>query len=199
MKRQPSQARGMNRVTEILDACETLLGEKRHEEIGIDEIIETADVTKGTLYHFFENKRAVFLALMHRTLSEIDAQVDPRPGEEELELVDYLAKVERRLQKLWRKHSHLVKLYESNKYSPDFDEPRLEKHMNSVTVMAQQLLSRHPNVGLARARTISFTLLEVIYWGLDTMALSQSREAARFKGEWRQMIKAYIDSLELST
>jgi AcrR family transcriptional regulator len=199
MKRQPSQARGMDRVTEILNACETLLAEKRYDEISIDEIIETANVTRGTLYHFFENRRAVFLAVMHRPLIEIDEQVDPRPGEDKLEFVDYVSKVEDRLQKVWRKHSHIVEFYESNKYSPDFDEPRLEKHMSSVAVMAQQLLSRHPNVGLARARTISFTLLEVIYWGLDTMALSQSREAARFKGEWRQMIKAYIDSLELST
>ena len=79
MKRQPSQARGINRVNDILDAGETLLGEKRYEEITIDAIIERADVARGTLYHFFENRRSVFLAVMHRALLEIDAQTKSKP------------------------------------------------------------------------------------------------------------------------
>ncbi len=198
MKRQPSQARGMDRVTEILDACETLLGEKRYDKISIDEIIETANVTRGTLYHFFENRRAVFLAVMDRALSEIDEQANPRPEEDKLEFVDYVSKVEGRLQKVWRKHSHIVEFYESNKYSPDFNEPRREKHMSSVAEMAQQLLSRHPAIGQARARRISWTLLQAIYAGLDTVALSQIKGAAGLRREWQLMISAYIDSLELS-
>ena len=198
MKRQPAQARGMNRVTEILDACETLLGEKRYEEISIDHIIETANLTRGTLYHFFENRRSVFLAVMHRALLEIDKQTNPRPGEDKLEFVDYVSKVERRLQKVWRKHSHIVEFYESNKYSPDFDETKREEHICSIAVMAQQLLTRHPDIGPARARNISSTLLHAIYTGLDTIALSQSNGAAGFRREWRLMITAYIASLELS-
>jgi AcrR family transcriptional regulator len=198
MKRQPAQARGMERVTEILDACETLLGEKRYEEISIDEIIQTANVTRGTLYHFFENRRAVFLAVMHRALLEIDEQTNLRPGEDKLEFADYVSKVEGRLQKVWRKHRHIVEFYESNKFSPDFDEPKREDHMGSVAVMAQQLLSRHPDIGPARAQRISLTLLQAMYTGLDTIALSQNRKAAGFWREWRLMITAYIDSLELS-
>jgi AcrR family transcriptional regulator len=188
----------MNRVNDILDACETLLSDRRYEEISIDDILETADVARGTLYHFFENRRAVFLTVMHRALLEIDEQTNPRPGEDKLEFVDYVSKVERRLQKVWRKHSHIVEFYESNKLSPDFDGRRRERHMRSVAVMAQQLLSRHPDIGKARAQRISWTLLEAIYAGFDTIALSQSNGAAGFRREWRLMITAYIASLELS-
>lgn len=198
MKRQPSQTRGMNRVNDILDACETLLSDRRYEEISIDDIIETADVARGTLYHFFENRRAVFLAVMHRALLEIDEQTNPRPGEDKLGFVDYVSRVERRLQKVWRKHSHIVEFYESNKLSPDFDEPRREKRMRSVALLAQQLLSRHPDIGPARAQKISWTLLQAIYAGFDTIALSKSKGAAGLRREWRLMITAYIDSLELS-
>jgi AcrR family transcriptional regulator len=197
MKRQPSQVRGMDRVNEILDACETLLGETRYEEISTDDIIKAANVTRGTLYHFFENRRAVFIALMHRALLEIDEQTIPRPGEDQLEFADYVSKVERRLQNVWRKHSHIVEFYESNKYSPDFDEPRREERMGSVAVMVQQLLTRHPDISPARARNISSTLLHAIYTGLDTSVLSQTRGGAGFKREWRLMITAYIASLEL--
>jgi AcrR family transcriptional regulator len=198
MKRQPSQTRGMNRVNDILDACETLLSDRRYEEISIDDIIETADVARGTLYHFFENRRAVFLAVMHRALLDIDEQADPRTGEDKLEFVEYVSKVERRLQNVWRKHSHIVEFYESNKFSPDFDEPMRDKRTRSVKVIAKELLSRHPDIGPARARRISWTLLEAIYTGLDKIALYQSNGAAGFGREWRRMITAYIDSLELS-
>ncbi len=198
MKKEPAQARGMERVTDILDACESLLGEKRYEEISIDDIIETADVARGTLYHFFSNRRSVFLAVMHRALLEIDEQTMPKPGEDKLEFADYVARVERRLQKVWQRHSHIVEFYEANKFSPDFDERRHLGHLRSAELMAEELQSRHPDIGQARARSISQTLLQAIYTGLDTVALSKSNRAAGLKREWQQMITAYIDSLELS-
>ena len=198
MKRRPSQARGINRVNDILDACETLLGEKRYEEISIDAIIETAGVARGTLYHFFENRRSVFLAVMHRALVEIDEQTNPKPGEDKLEFVDYVARVERRLQKVWKRHDQIVEFYEANKYSPDFDERRQHQHLRSVEAMADELRSRHPEIGLTRAQSISRTLLLAIYTGLDAVSLSQPNRAAGFRNEWQQMIMAYIDSLELS-
>jgi AcrR family transcriptional regulator len=198
LKRQPSQARGVDRVTEILDACEALLGEQRFEEISIDHIIDRASVTRGTLYHFFENRRAVFLAVMDRALLDIAEQVNPRAGDDKLGFVEYVAKVERRLQKVWRKHSGIVEFYEGNKYSPDFDEPRREEHMNAATVMAQELVSRHPDIGSARAQNISSTLLQAIYTGLDTVALSRSNNTAGLRREWQQMIRAYLASLQLT-
>ena len=198
MKRQPSQARGVNRVNDILDACETLLGEKTYEEISIDVIMETASVARGTLYHFFENRRSVFLAVMHRALLEIDAQINPKPGEDKLEFVDYVARVERRLQRVWTRHDHIVEFYEANKYSPDFNERRQEQHSRSAEVMADELRSRHPEIGSTRALRVSRTLLLAIYTGLDAASLSKSKGEAGFKSEWQQMIMAYIDSLELS-
>lgn len=198
MNRQPSQARGINRVNDILDACETLLGEKKYEQISVDAIMETADVARGTLYHFFENKRSVFLAVMHRALLEIDEQTNPKPGEDKLEFVDYVARVERRLQKVWKRHGYIVEFYESNKYSPEFNERRQKQHLRSVEVVADELRSRHPEIGLTRAQSISRALLLAMYTGLDAVSLSLFNRTAGFRREWQQMIMAYIDSLQLS-
>ena len=135
---------------------------------------------------------------MHRALVEIDEQTHPQPGEDKLEFVDYVARVERRLQKVWKRHDHIVEFYEANKYSPDFNEKWQQQHSRSVEVMADGLRSRHPEIGLTRAQSISRTLLLAIYTGLDAVALSQSNRAAGFRREWQQMILAYIGSLELS-
>lgn len=195
MKKQPSQARGMERVLAILDACETMLGRKRYDEISIDEILATANVAKGTLYHFFTNRRAVFLAAMHRALLDIDNQADPRAGEEQLGFAEYLSKVERRLQAVWRKHSHLVEFYESNKYSPDYQIPELAEQLRAVDVVAEQLLARHPEIGKVRAQQASSTLLHAISTGLDAVALQPIGLRAGFQREWKKMIACYVDEL----
>ena len=88
--------------------------------------------------------------------------------------------------------------YERNKFSPDFKEHERETKLHSITVMAQQLHSRHPDISSARARNISLAVLKALYTGLDTAALMPSREAPGFRREWRLMITAYISSLELS-
>ena len=194
MKKEPSQARGMDRVLAILDACESLLGQKRYDDISLEEIIDTANVAKGTLYHFFKNRRAVFLAAMHRALLDIDQQADPLPGEEKLDFADYVSKVESRLQAVWRKHSHLVEFYASNVLSPDYELPKLEQQRRSTTVMTEQLRLRHPEISEARARLISSVLLRAIYWGLDTLAVQPHLQKRGFQLEWRQMISSYIDS-----
>lgn len=194
MKREPSQTRGMARVTAILDACEILLGKKRYGDISVDEIIDEANVTKGTLYHFFTDRRSVFLAAMHRALIEIDDQADPRDGEDKLDFVNYLARVEKRLEGVWRRHQHLVEFYESNKYAPDYGRPEFSTQIRSRKIIAAELLNRHPEVGPSRANEISATLLQAIYTGLDQVALYPTRGKSGFKREWRAMIAAYIDT-----
>ena len=151
----------------------------------------------GTFYHFFKNRRAVFLAAMHRAMLDIDAQADPRPGDESLSFSEYVAKFERRLQAVWRKHSHLVEFYESNQYSPDYQLPELTKQMRSIDVVAEQLTSRHPNISDTRSRHISSVLIEAMYTGLDIRALGPRGHIQGFQREWRKMIAAYIASLDL--
>ena len=198
MKREPSQARGMARVTAILDACEILLGKKRYGDISIDEIIAEAKVTKGTLYHFFKDRRSVFLAAMHRALIDIDDQADPRDGEENLDFASYMAKVEKRLEGVWRKHRHLVEFYESNKYAPDYGRPEFSTQIRSQKIIAAELLNRHPEVGSSRANDISRILLQAMYTGLDEVALYPSRGKSGFKREWRAMIAAYVETFTRS-
>jgi len=91
----------------------------------------------------------------------------------------------------------MVEFYEANKYSPDFNERRQAQHLHSIGVVADELRSRHPQISVTKAQRISRTLITAIYTGLDAVSLSESDIAAGFRSEWRQMIMAYIDSLDL--
>lgn len=101
-EKQADQTRGEERGKAILDTGESLLNRKSFEQISLGEIIKRAKVNKGMLYHFFESKQSVFLSIMHRVIVEVDSSIVPLPGEEKLEFIDYILKIESRLEKLWK-------------------------------------------------------------------------------------------------
>ena len=56
------------RPQEILDAALTCFAEKSFAAARMDDIAERAGVTKGTIYLYFENKEAVFKALVRESI-----------------------------------------------------------------------------------------------------------------------------------
>jgi AcrR family transcriptional regulator len=49
-------------------AAEELLVERSYSEVSMNEIAEAAGVTKGALYHHFDSKEELYLAMMRRDL-----------------------------------------------------------------------------------------------------------------------------------
>src|ERR1700743_3456596 len=56
------------RPAEILDAALTVFAEKGYAGTRMDDIAKCAGVTKGTIYLYFENKEAVFKALVRESI-----------------------------------------------------------------------------------------------------------------------------------
>jgi AcrR family transcriptional regulator len=57
-------------ITNILDAAQTLFVSKNYADVTMAEIAETAQVTKGALYHHFESKESLYVAMMLADLQE---------------------------------------------------------------------------------------------------------------------------------
>jgi AcrR family transcriptional regulator len=57
-------------ITNILDAAQTLFVSKNYADVTMAEIAETAQVTKGALYHHFNSKEALYVAMMLADLQE---------------------------------------------------------------------------------------------------------------------------------
>jgi AcrR family transcriptional regulator len=64
--RQPQQVRGERRVEAILDAAAALIVEGGAESLTVQALAERAQTSKGSLYHFFPDLRAVLCALADR-------------------------------------------------------------------------------------------------------------------------------------
>jgi AcrR family transcriptional regulator len=67
----------------VLQAARRIFYEKGYSGASIDDIIEAADIARGTFYLYFESKRAIFDELLDelfRTLQSKVSRIDVSPG-----------------------------------------------------------------------------------------------------------------------
>ncbi|MFV6032932.1 TetR family transcriptional regulator [Streptomyces sp. NPDC056264] len=87
LRRAPVQQRSAERLARILDTCAELLDETGYEQLSTRAVAARAGVPIGSVYRFFDNKRAMVSALAHRNLdryaeriaAHLDAAADPDP------------------------------------------------------------------------------------------------------------------------
>ena len=60
----------------LLDAARALFAEKGYAGVTVEEVVRRAGVTRGALYHHFEDKRLLFGAVVEEIEDEMDALVE---------------------------------------------------------------------------------------------------------------------------
>ncbi len=84
----PTQERSRRRLETILDAATTLFADQGFEAVTVDAIAKSAGTPIGSVYQFFADKRAVFVALAERSNQRTEeafevlartALAEPRP------------------------------------------------------------------------------------------------------------------------
>jgi AcrR family transcriptional regulator len=80
-RRKPTQVRAQATVEAMLDAVVRLLKRCGASSVTTNRIAETAGVSIGSVYQYFPNKRAIFIALHDRHLREVDRVIQHRIGE----------------------------------------------------------------------------------------------------------------------
>ena len=72
---QPSQARARKKIDAILDAAADLLQRLGPEAASTTAIAAQAGIPPATVYHYFDNRLAVFAALARRIMDQVDARL----------------------------------------------------------------------------------------------------------------------------
>ena len=89
-RRQPTQDRAKETVNAILDAVIRLLKRGGVSAITTNSIAETAGVSIGSVYQYFPNKQAIFIALHERHIHQVDRVLRRRISESAGEPLDRL-------------------------------------------------------------------------------------------------------------
>lgn len=71
------------RRREILDAALRAFAEKGYDKTSMDDIVQASGLSKGTLYWYFENKQALFVALIGQVFDEAQAVFEQQIAEME--------------------------------------------------------------------------------------------------------------------
>jgi AcrR family transcriptional regulator len=72
VRRRPTQRRAIQTVDAILDAVLRILKREGFAAVTTNRIAEVAGVSIGSLYQYFPDKRAIFIALHRRHIAQID-------------------------------------------------------------------------------------------------------------------------------
>ena len=73
MQEANSHNHGIDRRNEILDAAEAVFSERGYAATTIELVAERAKIAKGSIYNYFDSKRALFISVFTRTISRQDA------------------------------------------------------------------------------------------------------------------------------
>ncbi len=78
VRRRPRQRRARQTVEAVLDAVTRVLKRDGVDAVTTNRIAEAAGVSIGSIYQYFPDKRAIFVALHQRHLEEIDRVVETK-------------------------------------------------------------------------------------------------------------------------
>lgn len=64
------------RRQQVLEAALKVFAEKGYHDTSISEIVSTADISRGTFYLYFDNKRAIFKELLNHFIDRIHSRIN---------------------------------------------------------------------------------------------------------------------------
>ncbi len=94
--RKPVRRHAQERFDALLDATESLLADPRNEDVSLAQISEVAGVPLASVYHFFPNRNAAFVALAQRFHAELRARAEQRQDPPPSSWQAHLAHTQRR-------------------------------------------------------------------------------------------------------
>lgn len=196
LRRRPSQRRGVQRVTDVLDAFEKLLVQKRFEDITMDDLSRTADIQIGSLYHFFPDITAVILTVLERALADEAAAFELAPADEGLSFVEYLEVIERRMEAVWHGHGRLLDTFFAYQRHPLIWKITLQQRERVAQMTGAKLKSLMPGLDGARVLELGRMVGMVMSVLLDNIVYLPKADRQRLRRETHTMLSRYVDAEE---
>lgn len=194
LRRRPSQRRGAQRVTDVLDAFERLLLKKRFEDITMDDISRTAGIQIGSLYHFFPDMTAVILTVLERALAEEGAAFEFEAADGELDFVGYLEAIERRMESVWHSHGRLLDVFFAYQRHPLIWKITLKQRERTARLTGARLRAMMPAISEARALEVGRMVGMVMAVMIDNVVYLPEGERRRLRRETHAMLIRYVEA-----
>jgi AcrR family transcriptional regulator len=192
LRRRPTQARGVQRVTEVLDACERLLANRRFEDLTMEDIARSAKIQVGSLYHFFPDKTAVIVTVLERILLDEGSVFDVTPADARRDFVDYIAALEARMISVWRSHGSLLDLYFAFQRHPLVWKLTLAQRHRTAIQVGAKLRQLMPKLSHRRALEQGRIVSMVMGVLIDNLVFLPEAAQRTLRRETYDMLSRYV-------
>jgi len=192
LRRRPAQARGMQRVTDVLDACERLLLGRRYDELTMEDLAQEACIPVGSLYHFFPDRTAVVVTVLERVIAEEGAVFEFAPDEAVASFAEYLAVLERRMLDVWRRHGRLLDLFFAFQRHPLVWQRVLEQRRATAEQIGRRLREFDRTLTVREANERGSTISMVMGVLIDNLIYLEPEEQEPVRRETHAMLQAYV-------
>ena len=158
-----------NRREELLETAVTLFSEKGFQGTSIREIAKQMDVSVSNLYHYFNNKEGLWMALLEYSIQELPIRLEEAVarGNTSLESFRHLVKEHLHQSTLHQRESRMF-LIENDNLSEEGQRSNRRIQMRILNIYIRQLEKLQAE-GVVRAGNLkikAFNILGVINWHL---------------------------------
>lgn len=192
LRRPPTQARGLQRVIDVIDAYERLLATRRFEALTMDDIASAAKIQVGSLYHFFPDQTAVVVTVLERILVEDGSAFELTPADARLGFRDYLRVLESRLMSVWCAHGSLLGLYAAFQRHPLVWKQTLAQRQRAAILVGAKLRQLEPTISPRRAIEQGRMIAMVMGVLIDNLASLPAGARTTMRRETYDMLARYV-------
>lgn len=186
---RPVQQRAQRKLDAILDATASLLTTGSIEAISILAIAEAAAVPPATVYHYFENRLAVFAAVAERTMCRVDAELAQQLQHFAVSPALSSRPLLQALFAAYREAPGYVSILRTLRAEPLLYDLIQESNQRSASMLATVLMAR-TSLPALRAARIGWILSEACEQILQAALMAEPEEAAALLDELVEMVDA---------
>ena len=194
LRRRPTQARGVQRVIDVIDACERLLQSQRVEDLTMEDIARAARIQIGSLYHFFPDKTAVVVTVLERLLIEDGSAFELTRADAGRSFRGYLAALEKRLVSVWCTHGSLLDVYYAFQRHPLVWKQTLAQRQRAAVQVGAKLRQLNPRIPRRRAIEQGRMVGMVMGVLIDHLVYLPVTARQQFRRETFDMLSRYVGS-----
>ena len=192
-RRVPTQERSRRRYETILDAAAELFADLGFEGTTMGAVAEKADTSIGSVYQFFKNKKAIYLAMADRLMAReqevLQTTIAESAGKSWSEVLDAVIDAYVALQHnepAWRA------LWATNLSLYGEVAEMGEQYMGRIVEMTTQIVKHYaPHLDGERLEVVSLTLVEAIGAMLMVSYRYPTKRRAAMLEESKRMLHLY--------
>lgn len=193
LRRFPAQARSRRRYEAILDAAAHLFGEIGFDATTTEAIARRADTSIGSVYQFFPDKKAIFVALAQRNIGRSQATLERALSATAAGAwTDILEGVIDALVELLRKDAGFRAVWVNVQLYGAYAEAEANAQRDLIETVRNLLAARAPDLSREDHKVIASLVVNVTSMSLVVALQQRGARSERMIGEVKRMLVAYL-------